>query len=72
MLLKNQSLGYKTGEGYLVAAGQSGKITPESGAFWDDNLTGATIYIKPRPNHIPTATDPEGWYVHTAYPDVAR
>jgi hypothetical protein len=39
------------------------------GVSWDENLQGMTIVIRKRQNHIPTAQDPEGWYVYTAFPD---
>ena len=70
VILKQQSLSYKTGEGWVTTAGpKEGVPKEQQAAFYDDNLTGTTIIIRPR---RPTADDPEGWYVHTAYPDRAN
>jgi hypothetical protein len=73
VVLERQSLGYKTGEGWVTTAGpKQGVPKDQQSAFYDENLTGVTIVIRPRKNHLPTADDPEGWYVHTAYPDRAK
>ena len=64
--IEKKSMGYKTGQGWVTAQGPNG----ERGASWVD-LTGVTIVIKPRQGHIPTRSDPEGWYVLTTYPDFA-
>jgi len=73
VVLEKQSLNYKTGEGWVTTAGpKQGVPKDQQSAFFDDKLTGATIVIRPRKNHVPTADDPEGWYVHTAYPDRAE
>jgi hypothetical protein len=61
-------VGYKTGHGWVETRGAP---KTQRGVFWDDNLQGMTIVIRPRKGHIPTAEDPEVWYVHTAYPDRA-
>jgi hypothetical protein len=65
--LENQPVGYRTGAGWV----SSHKKKAEAGMFWMDDLDGITIVIRPRKNHVPTANDPEGWYVLTAFPDVA-
>jgi hypothetical protein len=67
VLLSRQAVGYKTGSGWVTTGGPSGTCA----AFFDENLRGVTILIRRRKNHVHTAKDPEGWYVHTAYPDRA-
>jgi hypothetical protein len=67
--LEQAPVGYKTGHGWV---GMGAATKAERGVWWRDNLTGITIIIRPRQGHIPTDTDPERWYVHTAYPDVAK
>lgn len=69
---ENQAVGYKTGSGWVKTGVSSTNQAQDRGVFWDENLKGMTIVIEPRKNHIPTAQDPEGWYVHTAFPDRAR
>jgi hypothetical protein len=68
VVLENQRTGYKTGEGWVSTYEKKA----ESLMFYKEDLDGITIVIRPRVNHVPTASDPEGWYVHTAYPDVAK
>lgn len=67
VLLLRQSVGYKTGSGWVTSGGQAGSRA----AFYEENLNGVTLIIRQRKNHVPTAKDPEGWYVHTAFPDRA-
>jgi hypothetical protein len=66
VVLERQAVGYKTGEGFVRIPGEEGKV------YRDANLDGVTIVIKPRKNHVPTDDDPEGWYVHTAFPEVGE
>jgi hypothetical protein len=65
VILSKQVVGYKTGEGWVTAAGQ-GATRP---LVYDTNLRSVTIVIRRRKNHVPTKDDPEGWYVHTAFPE---
>ena len=57
-------VGRKTGEGWVTTHQKKA----ESLMFYKDDLDGMTIVIRARKNHVPTKDDPEGWYVHTAYP----
>src|SRR5437899_640109 len=67
---QNRPVGYTTGSGWVkrVYKNPSNQVL-ERGVFWDDDLKGMTIVIRPRKNHLRTAEDPEGWFVYTAYPD---
>ena len=67
VFLQGQPAGYKTGEGWVIAAKNK---NPEAGVFYRDSLDAVSIRINPRPNFTPTPADPEPWYVHTAFPDV--
>jgi hypothetical protein len=69
IVFNNKPFGSKTGEGWVTTAG-----TPRTkrAIFYNRELTGVTIVIKPRKNHVPTPQDPEGWYVYTAFPDAVR
>jgi hypothetical protein len=58
-------VGRKTGEGWVTTA----ETKAESAMLYKEDLDGMTIVIRPRRNYVPTKDDPEGWYVHTAYPD---
>jgi hypothetical protein len=63
-------VGYKTGSGWLKRVYKNAKDQVlDRGVFWDEDLKGITIVIRPRKNHVPTAEDPEGWFVYTAFPD---
>ena len=64
-IVLRQNMGRKTGEGWLATAPKGA----EQAAMWDNNLQGVTIVIRRRAGHVPTTKDPEGWYVHTAFPD---
>jgi hypothetical protein len=64
-IVLRQNMGRKTGEGWVASAPKGA----EQAAMWDGNLKGVTIVIRRRANHVPSAKDPEGWYVHTAFPD---
>lgn len=68
VILERQVLGYRTGSGWLTTSGP--KAT--QAAVYNENLQGMTIVIRSRKNYVPTAKDPEGWYVHTAFPDVGH
>lgn len=68
VILERQVVGYKTGSGWLTTGGP--KAT--QAAVYNENLQGMTIVIRSRKNYAPTAKDPEGWYVHTAFPDVGH
>ena len=67
---ENRAVGYKTGSGWLKRVYKNAKDQVlDRGVFWDEDLKGITIVIRPRKNHVPTAEDPEGWFVYTAFPD---
>jgi hypothetical protein len=80
IVFENQAVGFRTGAGWLstaipkkaaTTAANAKKVEKAPGAFFVDNLRGVTIVIRRRKNHVPTANDPEEWYIHTAFPDVA-
>jgi hypothetical protein len=67
---ENRAVGYKTGSGWLKRVYKNEKDQVlDRGVFWDEDLKGITIVIRPRKNHVPTAEDSEGWFVYTAFPD---
>ncbi len=61
----NYRVGRNTGQGWVTTYE---KKKAESLMFYKEDLDGMTIVIRARKNHVPTKDDPEGWYVHTAYP----
>lgn len=67
---ENKAVGYETGGGWLkkVYKNPNDQVL-DKGVFWDEHLKGVTIVIRPRQNHVPTAEDPEPWFVYTAFPD---
>jgi hypothetical protein len=67
---ENQAVGYTTGSGWVKTG--AGAQAVDRGVMWDENLKGITIVIRPRTNYVPTAKDPEGWFVYTAFPDRVR
>jgi hypothetical protein len=76
VILEQQAAGYTTGSGWVTAESElvktAGQQAAPRGAFYVEKLDGLTIVIRARKNFTPTAADPEGWYVHTAFPEMAR
>lgn len=68
VILEAQAVGYTTGSGWVTPAGEAALRT----AFYTEELDGVTIVIRARKNFVPTAADPEIWYVYTAFPEMAK
>lgn len=68
VVFENQAVSFKTGAGWFWTV----KAKDERGVFFLDNVRGITVVIRRRKNHVPTAQDPEEWYVHTAFPDLPK
>jgi hypothetical protein len=77
-IVRNQRVDYTTGSGWIIMDQKKAKSVVNgveqhtAGIVWEENVRGVTIVIRARKNHVPTAKDPEGWYVHTAFPSPAR
>jgi hypothetical protein len=77
-IIRNQRVNYTTGSGWIITDEKKAKSVVNgveqhtAGIVWDENLRGVTVLIRARKNHVPTAHDPEGWYVHTAFPAPVR